>query len=80
MSDLKMDMNNIIKKQEQVIDGLTTALKESLKLQSHYAGLLNIYDGGQRLQFDTISGWLERLENEPISVVFDELPREDSNG
>lgn len=37
------------------------ALGESVKLQSHYAGLLNIYDGGERMQFATADAWMERL-------------------
>jgi hypothetical protein len=40
---------------------LAAALEESLKLQSHYAELLNIYDGGKRLQFATADQWLTRL-------------------
>ena len=37
------------------------ALEESVKLQSHYAELLNMQDGGQRLQFADAHAWLERL-------------------
>jgi hypothetical protein len=40
---------------------LLTALDESVKLQSHYAELLNAYDGGTRLTFKRTSDWLERL-------------------
>ncbi len=40
---------------------LEYALKESLKLQSHYAYLLNIFDGGKRIQFNTVQEWLDRL-------------------
>lgn len=40
---------------------LYNALKESLKLQSHYAILLNKYDGGQRMTFDSVEHWLKRL-------------------
>jgi len=40
---------------------LIHALKESLKLQSHYAGLLNMYDNGRRMQFDTTEKWINRL-------------------
>jgi len=40
---------------------LRVALKESLKLQSHYARLLNQYDGGERMPFDTIEDWIQRL-------------------
>ncbi len=39
---------------------LLDALDESLKLQSHYALLLNMRDGGERLQFD-VESWLARL-------------------
>lgn len=41
---------------------LKVALAESVKLQSHYAGLLNIWDGGKRMTFKTAREWLERLE------------------
>jgi hypothetical protein len=37
------------------------ALKESLKLQIHYAELLNMHDGGRRRIFNTIDDWLDRL-------------------
>lgn len=38
------------------------ALEESVKLQSHYAGLLNAHDGGERIQFPNTDAWIERLE------------------
>ena len=38
------------------------ALQESLKLQSHYAELLNMYDGGKRIGFKTIDEWIDRLK------------------
>lgn len=40
---------------------LRNALAESVKLQSHYASLLNQYDGGRRLQFSNGDAWIERL-------------------
>ncbi len=40
---------------------LETALAASLKLQSHYAGILNMYDGGNRILFENVNQWLERL-------------------
>ena len=40
---------------------LWAALVESLKLQSHYAELLNMHDGGARLQFRTPAEWIARL-------------------
>jgi hypothetical protein len=38
-------------KDRAAIDALRTSLEESVKLQSHYAMLLNMHDGGKRLQF-----------------------------
>ena len=37
------------------------ALEESVKLQSHYAQLLNMYHGGTRLLFKDAQEWLLRL-------------------
>lgn len=42
-------------------DELYYALEESVKLQSHYADLLNMFDGGQRIKFKDAKEWLERL-------------------
>lgn len=42
-------------------ENLEIALKESVKLQSHYAELLNIYDGGERMTFDSPEEWISRL-------------------
>lgn len=44
---------------------VTHALAESVKLQSHYAGLLNQYDGGQRIEFKDAEEWLARLAMTP---------------
>lgn len=41
---------------------LKIALEESLELQSHYAELLNMYDGGLRRGFKTIDEWIDRLK------------------
>ncbi len=43
-------------------DQLLTALRESVKLQSHYAGLLNMHDGGDRTVFASAEEWIERLK------------------
>ena len=40
---------------------LQRALEESVKLQSHYASLLNQYDGGLRLGFGSADAWIARL-------------------
>ena len=37
------------------------ALARALKLNEHYANLLNMYDGGARKTF-TVEEWLKRLE------------------
>ncbi len=36
-------------------------LRRSVKLQSHYARLLNMLDGGQRMTFDSAAAWIYRL-------------------
>jgi hypothetical protein len=41
--------------------GLRHALEESLKLQTHYASILNMHDGGNRMQFATVKSWIDRL-------------------
>lgn len=40
---------------------LMIALRESVKFQTHYARLLNGYDGGKRLEFVSPEHWIERL-------------------
>lgn len=45
----------------EATEELRAGLKESLKLQSHYAELLNAYDGGNRMMFATVDAWLERF-------------------
>jgi uncharacterized coiled-coil DUF342 family protein len=42
-------------------DELLAALTKSVELQSHYAGLLNDYDGGHRMQFSNADAWMKRL-------------------
>jgi hypothetical protein len=51
----------MVRRARDEILALREALDESVKLQSHYAALLNDYDGGKRLQFATADDWLERL-------------------
>ena len=43
------------------IGELALALDESVKLQSHYAMLLNMHDGGERMQFANAAAWIARL-------------------
>lgn len=40
---------------------INIALVESVQLQSHYAKLLNMHDGGERRTFSCIAEWVERL-------------------
>lgn len=52
------------------------ALAESLNLQSHYARLLNGYDGGSRLTFDSPQQWIDRLvETSPHNPKNNGIPR-----
>lgn len=40
---------------------MEAALAESVKLQSHYADLLNMYDGGKRMTFANADEWIARM-------------------
>lgn len=40
---------------------LVQALEHSLSLQSHYAKLLNQFDGGERRGFSSVTEWMDRL-------------------
>jgi len=55
-------IHNIFPKDE-IIKELRQALLRSLELQSHYAKLLNMHDGGERIGFASIEAWLERIKN-----------------
>jgi hypothetical protein len=46
---------------KEFIGELRIALEESVKLQSHYADLLNMHDGGERIVFKSAEEWIERL-------------------
>ena len=41
---------------------LEDALHESVKLQSHYAKLLNMHDGGDRQSFESAEEWINKLQ------------------
>ena len=43
------------------MDETMIALEESVKLQSHYANLLNMHDRGHRITFKSAKDWIERL-------------------
>jgi hypothetical protein len=47
---------------DDLIARLEDALERSVTLQSHYARLLNAYDGGTRLSFENAAAWMARLD------------------
>lgn len=47
---------------KEFIRELKIALEESVKLQAHYAELLNMHDGGERMIFKSVKEWIERLQ------------------
>ena len=47
---------------KEIIEDLRLALEESVKLQNHYAQLLNDYDQGERMTFETAGDWINRLK------------------
>ena len=51
------------------------ALKESLKLQCHYAKILNMYDGGQRIDNFTFETWINRLSEIQGKEIVKELEK-----
>jgi hypothetical protein len=57
VTDLLVNMREALGR----IRELEVALDESVKLQSHYAVLLNIHDGGKRRTFENAEAWLARL-------------------
>jgi len=46
----------------EYVKKLEEALEASVKLQSHYAELLNMYDAGTRLTFKNSEEWMMRLK------------------
>lgn len=47
---------------------ISRALEESVKLQAHYAKLLNVYDGGKRIIFST-KEWLARCSGQTSKTL-----------
>lgn len=43
-------------------DLISKSLEESVKLQSHYAKLLNMHDGGERMLFPLVEHWVARIQ------------------
>jgi len=56
----KARRSRFVTKDEEIAE-LWAALDELIKLQRHYALLLNQYDGGRRLQFHSSRDWVARL-------------------
>lgn len=46
---------------KEILNEVWSALVQSVELQSHYASLLNGYDGGNRTIFDGPRSWIKRL-------------------
>jgi hypothetical protein len=66
IANLRSALERCARKNRDVIERaalLERALQESVKLQSHYAAILNDYDGGRRRQFSSSKEWIERIEN-----------------
>lgn len=59
-SFIGMIQANQVQRLRDEIVALREALDESVRLQSHYAALLNDYDGGKRMRFNSDT-WLSRL-------------------
>lgn len=65
IANLKAELRDVFKDNRflrETIASITLALEESVKLQSHYAELLNMYDGGKRIGFVSAAVWIERLK------------------
>lgn len=56
-----LDLANALGDLRIEISRYQIALQKSIKLQSHYAKLLNMYDGGLRMQFKDEHEWIARL-------------------
>lgn len=58
-ADKKIDLMRAIAENLETTD---FALRESVKLQAHYAFLLNGWDGGKRIVFTSAEEWIERVK------------------
>lgn len=59
----------LILRLEAEANELRYALDASVRLQSHYAFLLNTYDGGTRMRFADRDAWLARLRADATPCV-----------
>lgn len=59
---------------EATREQLELALCSSVRMQAHYATLLNMHDGGERRTFDSADAWLTRLEEVAETILNREDP------
>ena len=59
---LLLDVQKDCGKEKTELEIVRNGLEESVKLQSHYAGILNQYDCGERIIFQDAQQWLNRLQ------------------
>ena len=57
-----LDMEEELERLKDKYRIVHSALIESLKLQAHYATLLNMHDDGRRMVFVDVESWIERLQ------------------
>lgn len=60
-ADCEAELRGLVRDLTTALENRNRALEESVKLQSHYAVLLNVIDGGRRLTFDCGQDWIDRL-------------------
>jgi hypothetical protein len=60
-SPVERSLAENVERLESQLCTLQDALEKSVKLQSHYAELLNMHDGGARLTFKDAGEWINRL-------------------
>lgn len=56
-----LEVGRALLQRDAELTAALSALRESVKLQSHYAGLLNMHDGGKRMRFPSAQVWMRRL-------------------
>lgn len=58
---LRSVVETMCREHRDTVQELRLALDELVKLQAHYAELLNMHDGGKRRSFRTADEWMARL-------------------
>lgn len=62
LTDYTEQLEDALRRTKEANAMLWRALDESVKLQSHYATLLNLHDGGERRPFASADEWIARLK------------------